>query len=99
MTGIDLNGVFMGALKLTLLAVMTVYTGLVVVNFRTAGPNIRPRVEWGDPIRSTERVLIWMGTMLLRLAAQMVRPVFGMLSDASADVGEWVLSHRHNELH
>jgi hypothetical protein len=95
MAGVDLHIIFMGFLKLALLAGAALYTGLVLLSIRTDDPHLRPRLEWHDPARSAERWLVWLGVKALTLAVRMGMPILGILSEASADVGEWFLSHRH----
>jgi len=87
----------MGFLKLALLAGAVFYAGLVVMSYGARGPNTRPSFEPRDPLHSTESWAVWLGVMGLTLAVRMATPVLGMLSEASADVGEWVLSHRRHE--
>jgi hypothetical protein len=48
-------------------------------------------------VRSAQRLVVWLGVKALALAVRMATPIFGMLSEASAEVGEWFLSHRHHE--
>lgn len=93
----DLYSMFSGLLKLALLAGTAVYGGLVLMSFRTEGPHLRPMVDWRDPAGSAERLAIWLGVKALTLVVRMGTPVFEMLSEASAEVGEWFLSSRHHE--
>lgn len=97
MVGTDLLSIFSGFLKLALLAGVALYTGLVLMSYLTDGPQLRPRVEWRDPAHSAERWAVWLGVQALALVVRVATPVFGMLSEASADVGEWFLRHRHDE--
>lgn len=97
MVGAELQNIFTGLLEVAVLAGAAVYAGLVVTNYRTEGAQIRPRVDFHDPTRSAERLAVWLGARSLALAVRMGTPVFGMLSEASADVGDWFLSHRHRE--
>ena len=97
MVGADLQSIFSGFLELALLAGAALYAGLVLVNYLTDGPHLRPQVDWRDPAHSAERLAVWLGVKALALAVRVANPVFGMLSEASADVGEWFLSHRHHE--
>ena len=97
MVGADLPSIIRGFLKLALLAGAALYTGLVLMSYLTDGPQLRPRVEWRDPAHSTKRWAVWLGVEALALVVRLATPVFGMLSEASADVGEWFLRHRHDE--
>jgi hypothetical protein len=88
-----LQSVFMRVLDLALLAGAALYAGLVLTSYRTEGPRLLPQVDWRDPAHSVERLALWPGLMAVRVAA----PIFGMLSEASAEVGEWFLSQSHRE--
>ncbi|HMD86167.1 MAG TPA: hypothetical protein VKO18_15860 [Terriglobia bacterium] len=95
--GTDLQSIFSGFLKLGLLAGVALYTGLVVMSYRTDGPRVRPVVDWHDPAHSAEHLAVWLGVISLALAVRVATKVFGMLSEASAEVGEWFLSRRRDE--
>jgi predicted exporter len=95
----DLRSIFSGFLKLTLLAGVGLYAGIVLVRYLTDGPHLRPRFDPRDPARSAERLAVWLGVKALALAARVAAPIFGMLSEASAEVGEWFLGHRPPETH
>ena len=97
MLATDLRSIFNGLLNLTLLAGAALYAGLVLVNYRAEGSHLRPRVDLHDPAHSAQRLAVWMGVRTLALGVRMATPVFGMLSDASADVGEWFLGHSRHE--
>lgn len=97
MVGAGLQGIFSGLLKLALLAGAAFYAGLVLMTYRTDDAAHRPQVDWHDPVRTTERWAVWLGARTLAVPVWAGTYVFGMLSEASADVGEWVLSHRHDE--
>jgi len=97
--GADLQSIFTGFLKLVLLAGATLYTGLVLMSYLTDSPRLRPQVDWRDPAHSAERLAVWLGVRSLAMTVRVLTPVLGMLSEASAEVGEWFLSHRHHESH
>ena len=99
MVGADLHSIFSGFLKLAFLAGATLYAGLVLMDYRTADAHVRPPVDWRDPAHTAERWAVWLGVRALALAVRMATRIFGMLSEASADVGEWFLDHRHRESH
>jgi len=99
MVGADLHSLFRGFIELGLLAGAALYAGLVLVNSRTEGSHLRPQVDWRDPARSAERWAMWLGVRAFAVVARVASRIFGMLSEASADVGEWFLSHRHHETH
>jgi len=95
--GTSIHSIFWGFVKLALLAGGTVFAGLVLVNSRTEGPHLRPPVDWRDPAHSAERWAMWLGVRAFAFVARAASRIFGMLSEASADVGEWILSHRRHE--
>ena len=97
MTGANFHLVFVGLLNLALLAGTAVYAALVLMSFRTDSPHRRPRLKRRHPLRSAGRLLVWMGAEALTLVIRAVAPIFAILSEASADVGEWVLSRHHQE--
>ena len=91
MAGADSHSIFIGFVRLTLLAGVALYSGLVMLSFRTEGLHPRLRMDWRDPLYSAGRLPVWLGVKALALALGMAGPVFAMLSEASAEVGEWVL--------
>jgi len=99
MVGTSLQSVFTGFLKLALLAGAALYAGLVLMSSLTGGPYLRPQVDWRDSMRSAGRWAVWLGVRALALAVRVATPIFAMLSEASAEVGEWFLDRRHHETH
>ena len=89
----------MGLLELALLAGAAIYAGLVLIRYGSDGGHHRPEWDFHDPVHSVEHWAVWLGVMLLALVVRVVAPVFAMLSEASADVGDWFLSRRHHESH
>lgn len=97
MVGVDLHSIFSGLINLALLAGAAIYAGLVVMDYQTEGPHPRPQVDWRDPAHSAEHLAVWIGVKALTFSVRVGTPIFAMLSEASADVGEWFLSHRSHE--
>ena len=97
MARMDLEGIFIVSLRLAFLGVLAVYVGLVLIRYITYGPRLRPQFDWRDPAHSAERLAIWLGAKGLALAVVAATRLFEMLSETSAEVGEWFLSlsHRH----
>ena len=97
MASMSLDGLFVVSLKLALLAVLAVYAGLVLIRYLTYGPRRRPRFDWRDPAHSAEQLAIWLGAKGIALAVVAGSHILDMLSEASAEVGDWFLSlsHRH----
>jgi hypothetical protein len=97
--GIDIQSICDGFLELVLLGGAALYAGLVLTSRFGEGPQLRPHMDWSNPARSAERWAVWLGVQALTLALRLAAPVFGMLSEASADVGDWFLNHRHGASH
>jgi hypothetical protein len=93
----DVVNVFSGFVKLALLAGVALYAGLVWMNYRTVSPLVRPQVDWRDPVRFSEQWAVWLGVVVFAVTAKLTAPVYRLLSEASADVGEWFLDHRRRE--
>lgn len=94
-----LPSIFGAILKLTFLAGAALYAGLVFMNYRTGSSHLRPPVDRRDPARSFERLAVWLGVTVLTLVVRAAARFFGMLSEASAEVGDWFLGHHHPEAH
>ena len=86
-----------GFLKLALLAGAVLYFGLVLTSYFANGPQHRPQVNWHDKAHSAELLAVWLGVGALALAVRVGTPIYGMLSEASADVGEWFLARTTRE--
>jgi len=96
---LTLFNVFNGLLELSLLAGVVLYTGLLAMNYRTVDLAASPRVDWREPAQAVELWSVWLGVYALSIALRAAKPVFAMLSEASADVGEWFLHQvRHESL-
>ena len=93
----NLHSIFSGLLELALLAGTALYTGLVLTNYLAGGPPQRPSVDWRDPAHSAQRWAVWLGVKGLTFTVQAATRIFGMLSEASAEVGDWFLNRRHHE--
>ena len=93
----NLHSILGGFLKLALLAGAALYTGLVLTNYFAEGPQPRPRFDLRDPAHSAQRWAVWLGVKSLALAVRVAARIFGMFSEASAEVGEWFLERRHHE--
>jgi hypothetical protein len=88
-----------GFLKLVILAGGVFYAVLVVTSYRTSGPHCHLRIDRKDPVRSIGRLLVWLGVKALTLIMRVAVPLFGMLAEASAEVGEWFLRRHAPETH
>ncbi len=97
MVATDPGSMVSGFLKLAILAGGVLSAVLVVMSYRTNGPQYRLRIDRKDPARSAGRLLVWLGVKALALIVRIAAPLFGMLAEASAEVGEWFLSRRAPE--
>lgn len=86
--------VFWGILKFLLVALGIVYSGLVLMAYRTAGPRCQLRLDWQHPTRAAQQLLVWLGVKILAASVVVGRTALEMLSEASAEVGEWYLRRR-----
>ena len=86
------------AVKLLLIAAGVFYTSLVVVTYAKEGPAFPLRWELGDPARSAERLLIWVGVRVAAMMARASKWVLDILYEASADVGAWAVSKSNSRV-
>ena len=96
MFGANSQSIFSGLIQLLLVAGAIFYAALVMTHYRSEGPRPRPHVNWHDPAHAAEHFAVWMGVRALAVGVRVTTPVLGILSEASADVGDWFLSHRHS---
>jgi len=89
---------FAGLFKLLMVAGVALYAGLVLMSYRTDGPHSPLRLELSDPARSAERLTVWLGVRAVAIALWAATGLFNMLSEASAEVGEWFLRRRDPEV-
>jgi hypothetical protein len=87
-----LQSVLSGFIKLALLAGVVLYSGLVLMTYSIEGPRRRPRYDLRHPANSARDLAVWLGVEALVGLVRLGTPIFGLLSEASADVGEWFLS-------
>lgn len=99
MASMDWQGVFSGFLELALLAGAIFYTTLVLLSYFEDKKHTRPRFDRQDPAHSLEHYAVWVGVMALVTIVWAATPVFNTLSEASAEVGDWFLNHRHHQTH
>jgi len=92
------SAVLAGILKLLLVAGAALYAGLVFMSYRTDGPRCPLRLEPSDPARSVERLWVWLGVKGVAAVIGIGWGLFNMLSEASAEVGEWFVRRRNPEV-
>lgn len=88
-----------GLIKLGLLAVGVLYAIQILKTYARAraGEPHWPPLDRKEPIRSAEQVFIWAGVFVVAVVVRLARPVVDMLSEASAEVGEWAISRHQTE--
>ena len=99
MVRMDWQSTLGGFIELALLAGMMFYVTLVLISYLENKAQVRPRFDRRDPLRSGEQLAVWLGVEIVALAVRVAAPILAMLSEASAEVGDWFLSHRHHETH
>jgi len=92
-----LHIVFWTVLKFLLAALGFLYAGLVLMAYRTEGPRFQLRVNWQDPFRSAQQLLVWLGVKAVAAIVRVGSSTWEMLSEASADLGEWYVRQRGDE--
>jgi hypothetical protein len=66
-----------------------IYLGLVLMTYTIFGPSYQLILDIEAPVRSIERLLIWIGVRILHAGVRILRASLDLLSDASAEVGDW----------
>jgi hypothetical protein len=89
---------FQGFFRLLLVAGGLLYAGLVLMSYRTDGGHFRLKFDLRDPARSAERLLVWLGVRAIDTVIRLAKPVYYMLAEASAEVGEWFIRRRSPEV-
>ena len=87
-----------GAVTLGLIAFGVSYVLLVLTAYTQEGPHYRLHLELSDPVRSADRLLVWMGVKMIRAIGRAARSILDALYDASADVGTWVVSKSSDQV-
>jgi hypothetical protein len=83
-----------GLVRMALIAAGVFYAVQVLVSYARHESHERPDFDAKDRLRSAERLLVWAGVMTVWVIGRLIRPVVSMLSEASAEVGEWAISRR-----
>jgi len=84
-------------LKLLLLVAVGVYGGLVYMSYSALRSPYPVRLNLGTPGRSVLRVLVWFGVEVVTAAVRAARAFLDVLSETSAEVGEWFMARRNPE--
>lgn len=94
---LDWTTVLTTALDWTVLAGAAFYGTFVFITYFTKGSRPRPQIDFSRPGRLAEDWAVWMGVKAVAVSVRAGKPVLSMLSEASADVGDWFLSNLHNQ--
>ncbi len=81
-------------LKLLLLCGALLYAGLVLMSYRIEGPHAPLRLDFADPARSLERLMVRLGVRALHAVLRSARRFLDLLAEASAEVGAWFIERR-----
>jgi hypothetical protein len=81
-----------GLLNLSLLVASVLYAVEVLSAYFRPEKRQRPEIDSSQPLRTGSHWLVWAGVMAADFMVKLSRPLFGMLSEASADVGEWAIT-------
>jgi hypothetical protein len=87
----SMGSLIYGIVKLLLVAGGMLYAGLVIMSYRVDGPHARLELEPADPARSAEHLLVWLGVKGVAVTIRLSTALLGILAEASAEVGEWLM--------
>jgi len=82
-------------LRLALLAAGLYYAVEVALAYARSEAIERPVTNGKDPLRSAGKWLIYSGVITVTFLTRLAAPILNVLSDASAEVGEWAISRHH----
>ncbi len=85
---------FWGMAKLLLVGAGILYVGLVLMAYRIEGPRARLRFDALGPALWAENLLVWLGIKSLAAVRYAAWATLDILSEASAEVGEWFIRRR-----
>jgi hypothetical protein len=84
--------IVLGALlKMLAVAAGALYAGMVLMRYRADAPRYRLNLEYRDPARSAQHLVVWLGVKVLDAGVRLARVILNMLMEASAEVGEWFI--------
>jgi len=78
-------------LKVSLAAAGVLYFVHVLVTYTRSDECPQPVLDRRALVQSCGQLLAWFGIAVLAVSVRLGRPVFDMLCEASADLGEWAL--------
>jgi hypothetical protein len=77
------------------MAAGVLYSVEVLVGYLSLSRHPRPEFDSSRRLVSAWRLSVWAGVEALDLVLRMSRPLFNVLSEASADVGQWAITRHH----
>ena len=80
--------------KPLLCGAVAVYVGLVLMGYATDGGRYRARLGFENPLRSVERLAVWLGVKTLAAIVQGLKSTLNVLAEASAEIGETIVAGR-----
>ena len=89
-----LTAMFWGGVNLIIVAAFLLYVGLVFAVYLTGGLQQALPFNWGDPVRASQNLMIWVGVKALSVIVRMTKPAGEMFTDTSAELGELLLGRR-----
>ena len=89
-----LSAIVWEGLALLIVGVVLFYVELVTIVYFTKGASCAPPSDWRNPACAAGNLLIWGGVKLVSAIVHASRPLFEMLSEASAELSEMVLGQR-----
>jgi hypothetical protein len=96
---VDWHSIATDVLALVVFVGAAFYGAYVLITYLTYGARPRPHVDLLEPARSAENLAEWAGVNTVALGVRVATPVFAMLSEASADVGDWFLRNHRPQTH
>src|SRR5579871_3784730 len=84
-----------GLVRMALVAAGALYSAQVLLTYARHESVERPQFDPEDKLLWTGRLMVWAGVMAVRTLVRLSRPFVNMLSEASAEVGEWAIARRH----
>ena len=99
MASIDWRSLLTDILAFAVLIGAAFYAVFVLLSYVTYGVRPRPQVNLHDPADAAEKMAEWAGVSLVAVSVRTMTPVFAMLSEASAEVGDWFLRNHHPQTH
>ena len=99
MVRIGIADVFTLFLKLTVLGGLALYSGRVLMRYFSGASLVRPEFDRHNPAVAAEQWAEWLGVKAVGVGVRGLIQLLAILSEASAEVGEWFLEHRHHETH